>query len=381
MRITEVETQDTPRGGRLRARIVWERTRPERIHFVYRDVPAAAITSPGDAVLASMLIPAMAMGEDITVEAPVSAGLLEGVREIVRINHGWHPRWHATRVEAPSVPRPPALGSEVASLFSGGLDSFHTLLVPREDPVTLLFTIVGFDMRFEKRASAALVLPRLEQAAEAHGRRVVVVDSNAYELGHKYLFRGEHHGGFLAATVLALGAMVRRCYIPGSWMAVNAPPFGSHPQVDPLWSTEALEFVHDGVGVSRVQKGLAIAHDRVVLDHLRVCVRGPDLYNCGRCGKCVTTALTLHAAGTLGRCRTLPPVRAGDVRRTRVDEAFVRPFRELLEHIEEPEIRRAMKQALRLSRVAAAAGPLVDVIRRRRLRARLRLYDASATTI
>jgi len=61
-------------------------------------------------------------------------------------------------------------------------------------------------------------------------------------------------------------------------------------------------------------------------------------------------------------------------------EPFVRPFRELLGHIDDPDVRRAMKQALRLNRLHTALEPLADVFSRRRLRARLRDFDVARSS-
>ena len=63
--------------------------------------------------------------------------------------------------------------------------------------------------------------------------------------------------------------------------------FGSHPLLDPLWSTETLAFVHDGCEANRMEKVRRIAESPLLLEGLRVCVddRGPDVYNCGSCWK------------------------------------------------------------------------------------------------
>jgi hypothetical protein len=378
VRLTEVEVTDTPKGARLAARAVWDdrSLRPDDIEFVYRDMPASAIVAPGDALVASMLIPAMAVGEDVSIDVPVSAKLLEGAAKAVRINKEWYPKFHASRVEAP-IADPIVPTGRVASLFSGGIDSFYSILRPRTDPVTLLVTIVGFDLRFENRVWAGPILSRLAAAADALGRSIIVVDSNAYEVGHRYLVHAEHHGAFLAGAVIGLGC-IRRCYIPSSWVLWRLfPPYGSHPATDPLWSTDGTEIVHDAVDVSRVEKGLEIAGNQVVLDHLRVCVRRPDLYNCGRCVKCVATALNLHIAGTLDRCRTLGPVDAATVRKTAIGNPYVYTYRELLTHVREPELQAAIRFALRLHPVHRAAEPIVNILRRRRLRARVDAFYAS----
>ena len=381
MRITDIEVNDTPDGARLTGVAVWDRAArtADRLDFLYRDVPAAALTGGAETLLASTLIPAMAVGEDIRLDVPVSARMLEGVAKIVRINKTWFPNLHRSRVEAePAVPS--ATGTVTASFFSGGLDSFYTLLRPRAgNAVETLIAIVGFDLRFEKRAFAPAIVRRLEQAAASLGKDLVVVDSNAYEIGHKYVSKAEHQGGFLAAVALGL-RNVRLCYIASSWtLWRDLPPFGSHPATDPLWSTEATEFVHDGVELSRPDKCFEIADNDVMLEHLRVCVYRPDLYNCGMCSKCVSTAFNLQLAGTIDRCATLERVTPQQIRRAkRMGGPYDEVFAELLERTTDPDFRRAVRLALRRGRYIRIAKPVVAVGRRFLLRMKVRRFQGLA---
>lgn len=380
MRIVDIATADTPRGGRLGARVLWDdpRLEPDLIEYLYRDTPAAAITNPGDALLAAMLVPAMAVGEDIRIEAPVSARLVDGAAKIGQTMTRWYPKFRLSRVAAPVPAEPPPRPTEVASTFSGGLDSFYTVLRPRDDPITVVFTIIGFDLRFEKRAAVPVVIPRLEQAAKALGLRVIVVDSNAYEVGHKYVFKAEHHGGFLASTALALGGSIRRFFIPSSWWDWDMRPWGSHPHTDPLWSTETLEVVHDGAYSHRLDKAREVSANPVLLDHLRVCISRPEEYNCGRCTKCVATALVLHVAGTLDKCATLGPLDLRVIRRTPISADYQRAVADHVRgSISERELYAAVQRALMLGRLLKAAGPILNVIRRRRLRSRTRDLSSS----
>jgi hypothetical protein len=88
--------------------------------------------------------------------------------------------------------------------------------------------------------------------------------------------------------------------LPGAW--------GTHPGLDPLWSTETLEFVHDSALRGRLPKIALVATNPVARRTLRVCWHNPDdAYNCGRCEKCLRTmaGLVLHEA--LDQVETLPP--------------------------------------------------------------------------
>ena len=122
-----------------------------------------------------------------------------------------------------------------------------------------------------------------------------------------YLLSRHSHGAFLASIGHLLSSFFRRIYIPATHTYANAAIhlLGSHPALDPLWSTEALEFIHDGCEATRIDKAALIAKSDVALNFLRVCFQGPNRpYNCGRCEKCIRTMINLHIAGALDRCTT-----------------------------------------------------------------------------
>lgn len=84
-------------------------------------------------------------------------------------------------------------------------------------------------------------------------------------------------------------------------------PWGTHQLLDPLWSTELMEFEHDGGEATRFEKTVHISEHDLALRWLRVCFKNPDgAYNCGRCVKCLRTMIALRTVGALERCKTLP---------------------------------------------------------------------------
>jgi hypothetical protein len=100
--------------------------------------------------------------------------------------------------------------------------------------------------------------------------------------------------------------VLERALIAATHRREQAVAWGSHPDLDPLWSTEALEIVHDGTGASRAEKAARLAGEPEAMRHLRVCWQNPDgAYNCGVCRKCVVARVTLDSVGALERCATL----------------------------------------------------------------------------
>jgi hypothetical protein len=113
-----------------------------------------------------------------------------------------------------------------------------------------------------------------------------------------------YYGAVLAGLALGLETFWNRVLIPAWQTYDHLIPAGSHPVVDPLWSTESFTVVHDGAEATRVEKITDwVAASDVALRHLRVCWenRNGD-YNCGECEKCIRTMVTLELAGVLGKC-------------------------------------------------------------------------------
>jgi hypothetical protein len=176
-------------------------------------------------------------------------------------------------------------------------------------------------------------------------------------------------GAVLSAMALGLGALISRCYIASSFPLTNLPPWGTHPAVDPLWSSEALEIVHEGIEFDREAKIVAIADNDVVLDSLRVCnaLRSAE-GNCRRCDKCQQTALGLYFAGAIDRSRTLGPVTAATLGRTVIIPRHFKNYERLRARTDDPELQAAITTALRRSKRRRLLRPLGTVLRRAGLR-------------
>ena len=111
----------------------------------------------------------------------------------------------------------------------------------------------------------------------------------------------------LASVGLLFQARFRTILISAAHTYADLGPWGSHPLLDPLWSTELTEFVHHGAHATRVDKCRVLANSEVAMRHLRVCWENREgRYNCGECEKCLRTMVNLAAVGALGRCTTLP---------------------------------------------------------------------------
>jgi hypothetical protein len=295
----------------------------ERLHFTVQDGSPEWLTVTGDPFLAALLMPAMALGEELIIEAPVSPRLRRSARTVMDIYAAWWGDRHRLVPLRCPIWVPPVRGAgpgAVGLYFTCGVDSFYSLLKDVElsagaghEPVTHLL-YANFE-RHHGRAFERL-LTRLRRAADETHRQLVVIDTNVRSLTQRATYWPDYHGAALASVALALQGLVGRCLIAASDHYRHLPPLGSHPILDHLWSTERLELVHDGAEASRTDKIVRqIARSRLALQTLTVCWRSEPAYNCGMCEKCLRTMVSLEMAGSLGRCETLP--RALDIQALR----------------------------------------------------------------
>lgn len=268
----------------------------------------AQLRMSGDAFVAAVLPLAMAMGEPVEVIGlSVSPRLLRQLDTWQRIVCTWYPQLRPAEIFA--AMRAPAAGGAaaprgVASFFSGGVDSFASVLAHREE-LSALLLVHGFDVALDDRALWDTTVSRLRAAAEAIGLPLHTVETNVRVVLDRAGDWGLlTHGAALASVALLSQAAYHTILVPSSYSYNDLFPWGSHPLLDPLWSTEALTVIHDGAHCTRTDKVRAIAASPVALAHLRVCWQNHQPYNCGVCEKCVRTMVNLELCGALARCGT-----------------------------------------------------------------------------
>jgi hypothetical protein len=264
--------------------------------------------------LAALLPVAMRLGTPLSLPGPVSQRLMRNADHIQRILSSWRRDLRPVSVAAAGETNRRFDARNVGCFFTGGVDSFYTLLKNLEfergeKRITHLLYVRGFDVPLTDAALGQEVERHLAEAARSLELPLIVVSCNLRHLSYRWIPWGRvQHGAALASVALCFRRFFRRIYVAASVVYDSPAPWGSHPLLDPLWSTESLEIVHDGCEASRAEKiQWQVARSAVALDHLRVCSENRDgRYNCGRCEKCQRTMIGLHAVGQLGRCRTLP---------------------------------------------------------------------------
>ncbi len=319
----------TTAGGDVQissATVVWEdRSFPDQVlTFEVSDPascdgngsgPAKRDDGPGaDAFLAACFPLAAVHGEArIRIEGQPCPMLVEGLRTV----HAWWTSWGGMPASAPEIETIPRSHGNVlegsrrsVAFLSGGVDGLHMLMHNRrlyreDDPAYIrdaLF-IHGFDIgkraRDPENERFRMALRRLKPVAVEIGIRIIPCRTNLRHLPVPPDFWEHRHTG---AALAAVGHAAIRgpalLFIGGSY-PVNAPiPWGSHPAVDGLFSSQRVTVIHEGSRFSRLQKVRDIAAWPAALAALRPCPAKPGTHaNCGRCEKCLRTRLELLAAG------------------------------------------------------------------------------------
>ncbi|MFM2438602.1 MAG: hypothetical protein RLZ55_1425, partial [Actinomycetota bacterium] len=262
--------------------------------FVRADVPLAGGSTPW----LPLAVP-LAMKAHATLElaGAVDRLALANTAAAQALLQSWFADWQCVDVRAEFVVDDPTMGSGVGAFFSGGLDSLHTVIT-RSDEITHLIFVHGFDIDVRDDVRARRVADVIRRAAAFLDKPVIEVATNLRRLSDQAMvWDREFHGAAMAMVAQSLATELHRVVIPGTWPAGKSPVWGSHPDLDRLWSSGAVAISHDAGHHTRVAKLRDLADHPELLENLRVCWRnsGDDL-NCGRCEKCVRTKLALIAA-------------------------------------------------------------------------------------
>jgi hypothetical protein len=287
---------------------------PEVCWYDFPEEVAAGRVKSGNPWLAAFLPLAMTLGEPLRISAPVDRILFEGAQQLLEIWHAWYPDLPIIPIEAELEDlTDPQAGGHTAAFFSGGVDSFFTLLRNADLPgdtskkIDDLLLVWGFDVSIENKDAFQRMLIVLKNAAGNFDKELYDVATNLRQTRFNKANWGRlAHGAALASVGLHLENRYRRLLIPSSGGFKELLPWGSHVLTDPLFSTRRMRVMQDGAGSSRTQKLERIASSPVVQQSLRVCWRSGTDQNCGRCGKCLRAMAALEVLGFRERCSSFP---------------------------------------------------------------------------
>jgi hypothetical protein len=383
MRVRNIEIVESPMAtGRVRLRaevLCADRSIPPEVYWL--DVPeshARHVSKSGNSWLVLLAPLAANLAEPLQLPLPVDRQLLANIHDLMRVWHIWYPKLSPVDIEADvEDDAPGAPGLVTASLFSGGIDAWFTLLsnngpapLPGARRIDELLCIWGFDVSLGRPEEFRAMRETLERATSEFGARLVDVASNLHETHwwRRADWGQVAHGCGLASIAHALGPRYSQLLVPSSHRYDDLAPWGSHPLTDPLLSSGALRVIHDGAGYGRVEKTAAVAKCDAALESLQVCWETKCFRNCGTCSKCYRTMATLYLLGALERCPRFGQTDFDPAKLSRVfspresERALMREIRDLALSKGRPDIARQIDRSFKTSGRVERAMRLAQVL-------------------
>jgi hypothetical protein len=322
MKITRIQLIRDAGFAVASARVAFEdRDHPEKQIFIKTpEDHASGFDANPDAFLTGCLLPALHLGEKrILVEDPVCPFLKEGLMVAMHILAHWtRGRYTPIPIEAAAQNHrvsvnPPRTGM----VMSGGIDSLaalrqNRLHYPDIHPAYIRdsFFLHGFDIGGVQERGAKLhvfdrAMTAISKITQDAGTTLVPVYTNIRHLcDERSLWLDSFFGAVLAAMAHSFSDRVNLMFIASSYDIPNLHPCGSHPLLDPEYSSCAMRIRHRDYELPRLEKIKIVSEWDAAFQNFRVCLANvPDLLNCGTCEKCVRTMTELTALGLLHKTR------------------------------------------------------------------------------
>lgn len=317
MRVTDIRAAESPADAtnvRVSATVRYDDP-AHSSEVLWFEVPAeiaADLVILADPWLAALLPLACKLGEELWIEAPMDPVLQDGAREVMEWWRYWFPSMSVVAIHTDgSQARQPGAMLRSAQFFSGGVDSFFTLLRHSGQPGTGVDDLLvgwGFDIPLTDEAAFNNVRRSLGAVAKALDKRLVPFSTNLRQtrFGREIPWGTIGHGNAMAAIALLTAGTYGRVLIPSTDGYRELGPWGSHVATDHHYSCSSMRLVHDGAAYSRLDKVRLISRSPVALAALRVCWRAQSDGNCGRCEKCLRTMIALELCDSLELATTFP---------------------------------------------------------------------------
>lgn len=269
--------------------------------------PEGLLTPNPDAAFVAALPVAMGVASSLELADAVSPALLKGSESIQDVLSSWSQILQRVALRPGALPAADAADPRgTAAFFTCGVDSFYTVLTRSEEIDALVFAH-GLDLPRDD-PKRELVSATIQGAAAELGLPAIELETDVRAAFSDATCDWEriYTSAALATIGHLLASRFERVLIPATHSYRDLHPTGSHPLLDPLYSSDRVRIEHVDA-VPRVKKLERLVDSELAMSSLRVCFQpNVETLNCGRCAKCVRTMTGLRVIGAAGRCATLP---------------------------------------------------------------------------
>lgn len=268
---------------------------------------------------------AMATGQDIESELPVSKKLLFNLNYILIPTFcNRYSGFKRIFVKAESIDKVYQSEGKVGTGMSCGIDSLYTVYSINQDYIdkdyqinVLTFLDTGASHYVPQISSTSSLDEINKEADKIHKNKLIKakqvandlhmpileIRSNISDLYQGTFSMGQHYRNMSA--ILNLQKYFGKYYYSSGGVQIDdfqislyKDPAHAEQLVTPLFSTEGLEVMVGGISRPRYVKTMELVNDKIAQRYLNVCNLDE---NCCECGKCYRTLLTLEALGELDK--------------------------------------------------------------------------------
>ena len=258
------------------------------------------------------------------IAGEVDEGYMEGVEEVRRAMQVAYPSLKFLgSIEAKAVPSVSTWDpNKYCLLYSGGVDSTSSYLRNRSRAPTTLLMIRGTpELRLADEEYWQRSVDRLAPALRAAKAEWHIIETNALDVVDAWALKDKvhtdevhswwenfAHGIFLTSTCAPYTyfSQTGKLLIASSYSPISAKPWGSMPESDERIRWGGLTVTHDSFDITRFEKIRDYLSPFILSQGgsfpIKLCLGKEERLNCGklncgRCNKCITTALMLLETG------------------------------------------------------------------------------------
>ena len=316
MKIENIGTEIRSNRARIYGTVKWEDCgRPDQIIYFETDPEfSQALYSNPHSFLIGATLPAMHYGETrVYIDAAACPELIDGLLTVMHWMRNW---WYDPNKKLPLIEtkiKPeltsPQVSKRAALFFSGGIDSLATLrynhaYYPLNHPQYIRDGLLVYGLEVEDPKAFEIAKKSVDEIARDCQITLIPVYTNLRMLNDDWVFwRRSYQGAVFSAIAHAFSQRLSSASISSSHCICYSPHYGTHPLIDPNFSSSDFQIKHTCYRLSRLDKTKLIADWDVALRNLRVCNKynlyRPKQLNCGQCEKCLITMMDLIAIGAL----------------------------------------------------------------------------------